>query len=105
MLRLAVKRLTFGAIVMWAVSVVVFLATQALPGDAARAILGRSATPERLAALRSQLGLGKPLIVQYVSWLKGMLTLNPGTSLANGLPVGEVLGPKIVNSLVLMVCA
>lgn len=105
MLRLAVKRLTFGAIVLWAVSVVVFLATQALPGDAARAILGRSATPERLHALRAQLGLGKPLALQYLSWFKGMLTLNPGTSLANGLPVTQVLGPRIVNSVVLMLCA
>jgi peptide/nickel transport system permease protein len=105
MFRLAVKRLAFGALVLWAVSVVVFLATQALPGDAARAILGRSATPERLAALRAQLGLGKPLLAQYLSWLRGMLTLHPGTSLANGLPVSAYLGPKIVNSLVLMVAA
>src|SRR5436305_13302849 len=105
MLRLAVKRLAFGAVVLWAVSVVVFLATQALPGDAARAILGRTATPQRLAALRGQLHLDRPLLGQYLSWLRGMLTFNPGNSLANGLPVGQFIGPRIVNSLVLMVCA
>jgi peptide/nickel transport system permease protein len=103
--RLAVKRLTFGALVLWAVSVVVFLATQALPGDAARAILGREATPQRLAALRAQLDLDRPLPVQYLSWLRGMLTFDAGTSLANGLPVGQFLAPRIVNSVVLMLCA
>jgi peptide/nickel transport system permease protein len=105
LLRLAAKRLAFGAVVLWAVSVVVFLATQALPGDAARAILGRSATTERYAALRAQLHLDEPLLGQYLSWLKGILTLDLGTSLANGLPVAGFLGPRIVNSLVLMVCA
>ena len=83
MLRLAVKRLALGAVVLWAVSIVVFLATQALPADAARAILGRTATPERLAALRAQLHLDQPLVTQYLSWLHGMVTFNPGTSLAN----------------------
>jgi peptide/nickel transport system permease protein len=105
MLRLAVKRLAFGAVVLWAVSVVVFLATQALPGDAARAILGRTATPERLAALRSQLHLEQPLLGQYLSWLRGILTFHLGNSLANGLPVSQFIGPRIANSLVLLVCA
>jgi len=105
MLRLAVKRLALGAVVLWAVSIVVFLATQALPADAARAILGRTATPERLAALRAQLHLDQPLVTQYLSWLHGMVTFNPGTSLANQLPVSTFLGPRIVNSLVLMACA
>jgi peptide/nickel transport system permease protein len=105
MFRLAVKRLTFGVLVLWAVSIVVFLATQALPGDTAQAILGRSATPERLAALRDQLNLDQPILTQYLAWMKGMLTLNPGTSLANSLPVAEFLWPRIVNSLVLMTCA
>jgi peptide/nickel transport system permease protein len=103
--RLAVQRLAFGAVVLWAVSVVVFLATQALPGDAARAILGREATPERLAALRSQLNLDQSLLGQYFSWLGGIVTFEPGTSLANGLPVGALIGPRITNSLVLMLCA
>jgi peptide/nickel transport system permease protein len=105
MLRLAAKRLAFGALVLWAVSVVVFVATQALPGDAALAILGRTATPERLAALRAQLDTGQPLIQQYLSWLGGLITFDPGTSLANGQPVSTILGSKVVNSLVLMACA
>src|SRR5436309_13082670 len=105
MLRLAVKRLALGAVGPWAGATVVCLATQALPADAARAILGRTATPERLAALRAQLHLDQPLVTQYLSWLHGMVTFNPGTSLANQLPVSTFLGPRIVNSLVLMACA
>jgi len=103
--RLIAQRLGFGALTLWAVSVIVFLATQALPGDAAQAILGREATPERLAALREQLHVGEPLLTQYLSWLGGLLTLDLGTSLANGIPVGELLTPRIANSLVLMLCA
>jgi peptide/nickel transport system permease protein len=105
MIRLVVRRLGFGVLTLWAVSLIVFLATQALPGDAAQAILGREATPERLAALRAQLHVGDPLVTQYLQWLRGILTFDPGNSLANGLPVGEFLGPRIVNSLVLMLCA
>lgn len=105
MLRLAVKRLAFGALILWAVSVVVFLATVALPGDPAQAILGREATPERLAALRAELHLDQSMLAQYLSWLRGVVTFQSGHSLANGLPVGEFLGPRITNSLVLMLCA
>lgn len=105
MVRLAVKRLVFGALILWAVSVVVFLATAALPGDTAQAILGREATPERLAALRLELHLDDSLVSQYFSWLGGLLTFDPGRSLVNGLPVAEFVGPRIVNSLVLMLTA
>src|SRR5262245_23156480 len=105
MLKLSLQRLAFGVLILWGVSVVVFLATQALPGDAAQAILGREATPERLAALREQLRLGEPLVAQYRSWLGGLVRLDLGSSLANGLPVGRFLAPRISNSLVLMLCA
>ncbi|GAB3895431.1 ABC transporter permease [Kibdelosporangium lantanae] len=85
---------------LWLVSVVVFLATNAL-GDPARAILGRSATPDRLAALQAQLHLGQPVVVRYFSWLGGMLTGDLGTSLT-GTPVGTLIGPRIGNSALLV---
>jgi peptide/nickel transport system permease protein len=105
MRRLVVNRVLFGLLTLWLVSVVVFLATQALPGDAARAILGREATPERLDALRQQLHLGGSLPSQYLGWLGSVLTLDLGHSLANGQPVGQLMGPSILNSAVLMLCA
>jgi peptide/nickel transport system permease protein len=105
MARLVLKRLLFGVVILWAVSVVVFLATQTLPGDAARAILGREATPERLQALRDQLNLGGSPLSQYLSWAGDLLTFDLGTSLSNGSPVAGFIGSRIANSLVLMLAA
>ncbi|WP_067966417.1 ABC transporter permease [Nocardiopsis trehalosi] len=105
MTRLVLKRLAYGLLTLFVVSLVVFLATQALPGDAARAILGRDATPERLEALRAQLRLDDPLVVQYGSWLAGVVTLDLGTSFANALPVSEYLAQRAVGSLTLMALA
>jgi peptide/nickel transport system permease protein len=87
------------------VSILVFLATQALPGDPARAILGRSATPASLAALRRQLHLDRPVIDQYWTWVTGLLHGNFGTSLAAQEPVSTLLAPKLVNSAVLVALA
>jgi peptide/nickel transport system permease protein len=98
------RRLGFGIIVLWVVSTVVFAATQALPSDAARAILGQSATPSALAALRQQLGLDRPLLAQYGHWLGGVLTGDFGTSLAARQPVTQVIGGRLANSLSLLLC-
>ncbi|MEU2975117.1 ABC transporter permease, partial [Nocardiopsis alba] len=102
MTRLIVVRLFFGALTLWAVSLVVFAATQALPGDAAQLILGRDATPERLAALRDQLNLDQPVAVQYLQWLQGILQGDLGTSFSNRLPVAEYLADPIRSSMTLM---
>lgn len=105
MARMLAKRALFGVFTLWVVSLIVFLATQALPGDAARAILGREATPERLAALRERLHLGESLPSQYVHWLGNLLTFDLGDSLASNQPVTGLMGPALVNSSVLMLCA
>jgi peptide/nickel transport system permease protein len=97
-----VRRLLLGLIVLFMVSIVVFAATQALPGDPARAILGRSATPQSLAALRLKLHLDEPVFTQYWTWLTGLLRGNLGTSLAAQEPVTTLLSPKLVNSAVLV---
>ncbi|MFM9726371.1 ABC transporter permease, partial [Streptomyces scabiei] len=67
------RRIAIGIGVLFAVSILVFLATQALPGDVARVILGRDATAEQVAVLRERLGLDQPLVVQYLHWLGGAL--------------------------------
>ncbi len=97
-----IRRLLLGLVTLFVTSVMIFAATQALPGDAARSILGRSATPESLAELQRQLGLDKPVLTQYWEWISGVLTGDFGTSLANGLPVTEVIGERLVYSLFLM---
>jgi len=100
-----IRRLLLGLVTLWITSVVIFAATQALPGDAARSILGRSATPESLAELQRQLGLDKPVLTQYWEWISGIFTGDLGTSLANSLPVTEVIGERLVYSLFLMLIA
>lgn len=100
-----IRRILLGALVLVLVSVVVFLATQALPGDPARAILGRSATPASLAALRKQLHLNQPVLNQYLTWVSGLLRGNLGSSLAAQEPVLTLLAPKLLNSAVLVVIA
>src|SRR5262249_6288683 len=85
--------------------ILVFLATQALPGDPARAILGRNATPASLAALRHQLHLDRPVIDQYWTWVIGLLHGNLGISLAAREPVTTLLRSRLVNSAVLVALA
>jgi len=100
-----IRRLLLGLLTLWITSVVVFAATQGLPGDAARSILGRGATPESLADLRQQLGLDEPVLTQYGEWITGFFTGDLGTSLANGLPVTEIIGERLVYTLFLMLIA
>jgi peptide/nickel transport system permease protein len=100
-----VRRLLLGLLVLVLVSIVVFLATQALPGDPARAILGRSATPASLAALRRQLHLDRPVLDQYWTWIAGLVHGDLGISLAAQQPVSKILAPKLVNSAVLVAIA
>jgi len=100
-----VRRLLLGVLVLFLVSLVVFAATQALPGDPARSILGRTATPASLNALREQLGLGGSALSQYVDWITGLLHGDAGNSLAAQEPVSDLLGDKVVNSAFLVFCA
>jgi peptide/nickel transport system permease protein len=100
-----VRRLLLGLLVLFLVSVVVFAATQALPGDPARAILGRTATPDSLRALREQLHLDEPVLSQYLNWITGMLRGDLGISLAAQIPVGELLSGRLLNSAFLVLCA
>jgi peptide/nickel transport system permease protein len=102
---LIIKRTLIGILTLVAVSILVFAATQTLPGNAASAVLQNTATPQRLHALEVQLGLNRPAVEQYWTWLTGVLHGNFGTSLANGQPVGTLVGGRIVNSLVLVVLA
>jgi len=102
---MVIKRSLIGILTLVLVSILIFAATQTLPGNAASAVLQNTATPARLAALEKQLGLNRPAVEQYWTWLTGVLHGNFGTSLANGQPVGTLVGGRIVNSLVLVVLA
>lgn len=103
--RLFATRLVLGVVTLWAVTLLVFAATQVLPGDPARAILGRSATPDRIDALRDQLGLDRPVAEQYRAWLFGVVRGDLGVSLATGGPVTDVLRTRLANSALLVALA
>ena len=98
LLALTARRLAIGVLTLFLVSVIVFLATEVLPGNAAYAVLGHTATPARLHALEAQLHLNRGLFGQYWAWLSGLLTGNPGTSLANGQGVWGQVYPRLINS-------
>ena len=86
---------------MLIVSFLTFAAFSLISGDAATTKLGTSATPERLAALRAEMGLDRPLTVRYGEWLLGFFTGNLGVSSSYNQPVWEILGPKVRLTLCL----
>jgi ABC-type dipeptide/oligopeptide/nickel transport systems, permease components len=79
--RVFVKRLGGMAITLVAMSILIFLLVELMPGDAAQRVLGQSATPEAVAALRDSMGLNDPIWVRYGRWVSGMLQGDMGTSL------------------------
>ena len=106
LLKLILIRIGLGILTLFLVSVLVFVATQALPGDTARAILGReAANTARYEALREQLGLNKPVAEQYLGWLGGVVTGDLGNSLAQDVPVTSLIGRRVINSFILVFIA
>ncbi len=101
LLKLVAQRLALGAGTLFVVSLLIFAGTQILPGDVAQAILGQSATPEAVAAIRQDLGLDRPAWVRYIDWLTGFLQGDLGTSLANRVPISEMIAGRLENTLFL----
>jgi len=105
MLKLLGQRLVLGFLTLVVVSALIFAVTEWLPGDIATNILGQSATPENVAAIRAELGLDRPAHVRYVEWLRDAANGDFGTSLANKRPVATVVGPRLWNTLFLAIYA
>jgi peptide/nickel transport system permease protein len=100
--RLIRRRLAIGVLTLFLVSVVVFVATEVLPGNAASALLGRNATPARMHALEITLHLNRGIFDQYWIWISGLVTGKLGQSLVNTLPVWGLVKPMLINSAVLV---
>jgi len=100
-LRLIATRFALGILTLLAVSALIFVCTQILPGDVASAVLGQSATPEALKVFRAELGLDKPAYVRYLTWLLGVLHGDFGKALTNGLVISDQLAPRFANTLFL----
>ncbi len=99
------QRLALGVLTLFVVSVVIFGATELLPGDLASTLLGQAATPETVAALRRQLGLEDPAPVRYWNWLTGVLQGDFGTSLATRRPIADMLSARLGNTIFLALYA
>lgn len=99
------RRLSFILLTLLLASVIIFAATQLLPGDVAQVTLGQFATEEAVANLREQLGLNRPVVVQYLDWLGKFVTGNWGDSMVSHQPVMPMIMGRLRNSAMLAALA
>src|SRR6266581_5965261 len=91
--------------VLLAVTLLTFLIASLLPGDLAYAILGDQATPDKVAALRAQMGLDQPIAWRYLHWLSGVVQGDLGRSFRTGETVLAAVTDRLPVSLELMLMA
>lgn len=98
------RRLLVGALILFVLSITVFILLQIVPGsDVVKLKCGLNCTPEGIKAERERLGLDDPYVVQYWRWLSGVLTGDLGTSLVNFRPVSDSIRARFPVTLELMV--
>jgi peptide/nickel transport system permease protein len=100
-IRYVLRRLGFLLLTVILTSMIVFVITQLLPGDVARVILGREAGEAALQALRQQLGLDQPLLLQYGRWLGHFVSGDWGTSFSTQAEIFPLVLGRLRNSLML----
>lgn len=101
LMKLIFSRLALGAVTLLAVSALMFVGVELLPGDLAQQILGQSATPETLAAFRAELGLDQPAHLRYLDWLAAAAQGDFGTSMASQRAVADLLSTRLTNTMFL----
>jgi len=105
MLTYVIRRLASLLVTLAACSLVVFVILEVLPGDVAEVMLGTEAQADTLAALRRQLGLDRPPLERYLSWVGGALTGDLGVSYAYGVPVIDLLSQRLAVTVPLAIIA
>lgn len=105
MRKILLRWLTDAVPVVFGVSVVTFILTSLVPGDAGRSILGPNASPAQVQAVDRQLGLDRPLPVRYWEWLIHALRGDLGTSITSGVPVSQELASRLWVTLSLIASA
>lgn len=103
--RFVLRRLGFVVLTFVLSSMIIFYATTVLPGDVATMVLGRYATEEAKNELREELGLNKPIAVQYGDWLKDFVRGDWGTSVSTDAEVRPMVFERLGNSLMLALVA
>ncbi|HAA36685.1 MAG TPA: ABC transporter permease [Gammaproteobacteria bacterium] len=97
--RLLIRRILLGIVVTWVVSMMIFAATELLPGDVCHAVLGQGATEKSLESCRERLQLNQPMHTRYLQWLGRLATGELGTSLANDLQISDQIGARAWNTV------
>jgi peptide/nickel transport system permease protein len=105
MIAILIRRIVSLFVTLLVVSLLIFTVMNLLPGDPAAITLGTSATPETLAALRTQMGLDQPLPVRYLAWLAGIFHGDLGQSYTYGVPVAGLIAERLVVTLPLALMA
>ena len=105
MSRLILTRVVLGLLTLLGVSLLIFAATEVLPGDVATAILGQGATPETVAEFRKEVGLDRPPLVRYWDWLSHAVRGDFGKALTNKRDINKTMAPKLSNTLFLALYA
>jgi peptide/nickel transport system permease protein len=103
--RFLLKRLGLALLTLWLLSVIVFLGAQVLPGNVGRAILGPLADQSNVDALNKELGVDRPVIVQYGDWISSFVRGDLGDSLVFGRPVARLVWDALSKSLKLAALA
>lgn len=101
MVRYTARRLALSIVTLLLVSVIVFSMTEMLPGDVATALLGRESTPERLAQLRTELGLDRSPVDRYLDWLRGAVRGDFGVSSARNEAINDLLPVRLRNTMLM----
>ncbi len=104
-MRYVLKKLATTLITLLCISFLVYLAFDIIPGDAALASLGTDATPERIEAVREELGLNRPFMERYADWLTGFVRGDFGISYKYNVPVSEMILSKLPINVVMAVTA
>src|SRR6202049_4567310 len=105
MARFLARRFALALGTLFVLSILVFGASQLLPGDIGRNVLGPFASIQDVKNLDHQLGVDRPIYVQYLDWISKFVRGDLGTSLEYQVSVSSLLGPSLVNSLKLAAVA
>ncbi|MEM9776375.1 MAG: ABC transporter permease [Chloroflexota bacterium] len=103
MTRLIIQRIGSALLTMILVSVIAFIATEALPGDSCTAFLGRQMTPETYAVCVENQGLDRSVVVRYYEWVSSFVQGDLGSSMMGDRDIGEIVGSRLRNTVLLTV--
>src|SRR4051812_17824455 len=95
MIAFIIRRLLQTVVVLFMVTLIVFSILQVLPGDPARTLLGPEASPEQIEQTREELGLDRPLPVQYITWVKHAVQGDLGKSISFREDVTKIIGEHL----------